>query len=89
MEEESELYNAVYKELSEIVGLDATLKIYLRFKGQQITFPVRLYNPQVIQSSVVKEFNGTNVAALARKYEYSERTIRRMIKDSVDFSEEQ
>ena len=89
MEKESELYNAVYKELSEIVGLDATLKIYLRFKGQQITFPVRLYNPQVIQSSVVKEFNGTNVAALARKYEYSERTIRRMIKDSVDFSEEE
>ena len=29
VEKESELYNAVYKEISEIVGLDATLKIYL------------------------------------------------------------
>ena len=44
-EKESELYNSVYKEISEIVGLDATLKTYLRFKGQQISFPVRLYNP--------------------------------------------
>ena len=39
MNKETELYNSIYKELSEIVGLDATLKIYLRFKGQQISFP--------------------------------------------------
>lgn len=36
MEKESELYNSVYKEISEMIGLDATLKIYLRFKGQQV-----------------------------------------------------
>ena len=84
MEKESELYNAVYKEISEIVGLDATLKIYLRFKGQQITFPVRLYNPDMIQRNVIKEFDGTNIRELAKKYDYSEKTIRRMIRDSVE-----
>jgi len=84
MEKESELYNTVYREISEIVGLDATLKIYLRFKGQQITFPVRLYNPQLIQQNVIKEFDGTNIRALAKKYDYSEKTIRRMIRDSVE-----
>lgn len=83
MEKESELYNNVYKEISEIVGLDATLKIYLRFKGQQINFPVRLYNPHLIQQNVIKEFDGTNLTELAHKYDYSERTIRRMIRDSV------
>ena len=88
MDKESELYNAVYKEINEIVGLDATLKIYLRFKGQQISFPVRLYNPNMIQQKVIKEFDGTNIHELAKKYDYSEKTIRRMIRDSVaDFDE--
>ena len=81
---EAELYNSVYKEISEIVGLDATLKIYLRFKGQQISFPVRLYNPNMIQQKVVKEFDGTNIRELAKKYDYSEKTIRRMIRDCVE-----
>lgn len=85
---ESELYNNVYREISEIVGLDATLKIYLRFKGQQITFPVRLYNPHLIQRNVIKEFDGTNIRELAKKYDYSEKTIRRMIRDSVEDVEE-
>ena len=89
LERESELYNTVYREMSEIIGLDATLKVYLRFKGQQITFPVRLYNPQLIQQNVIKEFDGTNIRALAKKYDYSEKTIRRMIRDSVEDVEEE
>jgi Mor family transcriptional regulator len=83
MKKETELYNSIYKELSELVGLDATLKIYLRFKGQQVSFPVRLYNPQMIQQSVIKEYDGTNIAELARKYDYSEKSIRRMIKSLI------
>ena len=81
MKKEAELYNDIYKEIAEIVGLDAMLKIYLRFKGQQITFPVRLYNPQLIQQNVVKEYDGTNISELAKKYDYSEKSIRRMIKN--------
>ena len=88
MKKETELYNNIYKEISELVGLDATLKIYLRFKGQQVSFPVRLYNPQMIQQSVIKEYDGTNIAELAQKYDYSEKTIRRMIRDSVEDTED-
>jgi len=84
LNKESDLYNTVYKELYDIVGPEATLKIYLRFKGQQITFPIRLYNPHMIQQNVIREFNGTNVRELAIKYNYSEKTIRRMIRDSVE-----
>ena len=88
MKKETELYNSIYKELSELVGLDATLKIYLRFKGQQVSFPVRLYNPQMIQQSVIKEYDGTNIAELARKYDYSEKSIRRMIRLSLGSTED-
>lgn len=88
MAKERELYNSVYREISEIVGLEATLKIYLRFKGQQVNFPVRLYNPHLIQKNVIKEFDGSNIPELARKYNYSEKTIRRMIRDSLEESDE-
>jgi Mor family transcriptional regulator len=87
MEKETELYNSVYREICEIVGLDATLKIYLRFKGQQISFPVRLYNPHLIQQNVIKEYDGSNIRELAKKYDYSEKTIRRMIRDSLEDNE--
>lgn len=87
LEKETELYNSVYKEICEIVGLDATLKIYLRFKGQQISFPVRLYNPHLIQQNVIKEYDGSNIRELAKKYDYSEKTIRRMIRDSLEDSD--
>ena len=89
MKKEIDLYNDIYKEISEIVGLDNTLKIYLRFKGQQITFPVRLYNSHMIQQNVIKEYDGTNIAELAQKYDYSEKTIRRMIKDSLEEDKEE
>lgn len=83
MDKSVEMYNELYKEICEIVGLDATLKIYLRFKGQQISFPVRLYDPHIIQKEVSREFDGTNVRELAKKYDYSEKTIRRMIREET------
>ena len=78
-----ELLNAVYKEISEKLGMDTAMSIYQMFKGQQISFPVRFFNPEKIQQIVVQEYDGTNIRTLAIKYNYSEKSIRRIIKDSV------
>ena len=83
-EKDSELLNAVYKEISEKLGLDTAMEIYQMFKGQQINFPVRFFNPTRIQQIIVKEYDGTNIRTLAIKYNYSEKTIRRIIKDSLE-----
>ena len=40
-----ELLNAVYKEISEKLGMDTAMEIYRMFKGQQISFPMRFFNP--------------------------------------------
>lgn len=82
-ENDSEILNAVYKEVSEKLGMDAAMEIYQMFKGQQINFPVRFFNPERIQQIIIKEYDGTNVRTLAIKYSYSEKTIRRIIKDSL------
>lgn len=81
---DAELLNTVYREIGEKMGLDAAMEIYQMFKGQQISFPVRFFNPKVIRQSIIQEYNGKNVRTLAVKYSYSEKTIRRIIKESVD-----
>ena len=85
-EQDSELLNTVYREISEKLGMDTAMEIYQMFKGQQINFPVRFFNPTRIQQIIVKEYDGTNIRALALKYNYSEKTVRRIIKDSLEDS---
>ena len=82
-ENESELLNDVYRDISEKLGLDAAIAVYQMFKGHQITFPVHLFNAKRIQKEIIKEYDGSNINVLAKKFGYSEKTIRRIIKDSV------
>lgn len=79
-----ELLNAVYKEISEKLGMDTAMEIYRMFKGQQISFPMRFFNPARIQQIIVQEYDGNNIKTLAIKYGYSEKTVRRIIRESVE-----
>ena len=82
------LLNAVYKEISEKLGMDTAMEIYRMFKGQQISFPMRFFNPERIQKIIVQEYDGTNVKMLAIKYDYSEKTVRRIIRESIEEQED-
>ena len=87
-ENDPELLNTVYKEISEKLGMNTAMSIYQMFKGQQISFPTRFFNPAMIQQAIIQEYDGTNVRMLAIKYNYSEKTIRRIIKESLDSRKE-
>ncbi len=73
------MYNDIYNEIAEEIGLDATLKIYNMYHGTQMNFPQKLHNPGYVKMIVPMEYDGTNIKQLAKKYNYSEKTIRRMI----------
>lgn len=79
-----ELLNTIYREIADNLGMDVAMEIYRMFKGQQITFPVRFLNPTRIQQIIIQEYDGTNIRSLATKYNYSEKTVRRIIRDSVE-----
>ena len=64
-ENNPELLNSVYKEISEKLGMDTAMEIYRMFKGQQISFPMRFFNPVRIQKCILQEYNGTNIKTLA------------------------
>ncbi len=81
---DNELLNNVYREISEATGIDTALELYRLFKGQQVTFPVRFLNPDCVKQRIVEEYDGTNLSQLATKYDYSEKTIRRIIKKTVE-----
>lgn len=82
-ESDPELLNTVYKEISEKLGMNTAMTIYQMFKGQQISFPTRFFNPAMIRQAIIQEYDGTNIRTLAIKYNYSEKTIRHIIKESV------
>lgn len=56
-EKESDLLNDIYREISEKVGLDVAIEIYQMYKGQQITFPVHLFNSKRIQHNIIREYD--------------------------------
>ena len=78
---ESELFNEVYREISEIMGTDGAIAIFEMYKGQQITFPVHLFSSKRIRKNIVSEYDGTNLRELSKKYGYSEKTVRRIIRE--------
>ena len=76
-ENDTELLNNVYREISEKLGMDTAMEIYRMFK-------VRFFNPVKIHQTIVQEYNGKNIRMLAIKYDYSEKTVRRIIKESLE-----
>lgn len=82
MSDDLEMYNTVYKEMIELVGIECALKIYGEYNGQQISFPARLYSSSYVKSKVIEEFDGSNLKELAKKYGYTDRWIRQILKKS-------
>ncbi len=81
--ESSEL-NPVYMEICDQLGYDTALEIYRLFRGQQISFPIRFFAKEALGEKIRSEYDGTNVRALASKYGYSEKTVRRILKDKKE-----
>ena len=72
--------NDVYRDIADEIGLENTLAIFKLFHGTQISFPNRLFSKEYIHNAIIKEYDGNNVPQLAQKYNYSERSIWRILK---------
>ena len=80
---ESEYLNGVYNEIANLLGVDCALVLHSEFRGQQINFPVNFFTSEFIGEQVINEYDGHNVKQLATKYGYSEKWIRKMIKEKA------
>ena len=73
--------NGVYKDIADEIGIENTLIIYKLFRGTQISLPSRLFSKENIHKAIFSEYNGKNIPQLAQKYNYSERSVQRIIKN--------
>lgn len=72
--------NEVYRDIANEIGIENAVVIYRLFHGSQISFPNRLFSKEYTHKAIVKEYNGKNAIQLAQKYNYSERSIWRILK---------
>ena len=79
-----EYLNGAYSDLAEILGIDAVLKIHATYRGQQMFFPMDLFSKEFIRKQIIEEYNGYNVKQLATKYGYTEKWIKKILKDHID-----
>lgn len=77
-----EYLNSAYSELANLIGIDAVLKIHSTYRGQQVFFPVDLFSREFIRTQIINEYNGYNVKHLALKYGYTEKWIKKILKEN-------
>lgn len=75
-------FTGAYKEIAEVIGIEATINLHKHFQGQQITLPKKLYTKDYIVSKVRSNESGSNVRSVASEFGYTERRLRQIIKDT-------
>ena len=79
----AENLNGAYGEIANLLGTDAALKLHAKYRGTQIFFPVELLSRDFIATQIVEEYNGHNVRDLAIKYGYTEKWVRKLIRENA------
>lgn len=74
-----ERYSGIYKELAELLGDNATIKIWKRFSGLNITFPQKLYSKEYRKEYIEEKMHAMKPAEMAKELGLSERRVRQII----------
>lgn len=78
--------NGIYSEFANALGMDAAIKIHSLFRGQQVFFPIELFSKEFIRSQIIAEYDGSNIKQLATKYGYTEKWVKKILKEHIDNS---
>ncbi len=74
-------YSGVYKEMAELLGDAAAIKIWKRFSGLNISFPQRLYSKEYTKQFIMENMKTMSSHDLARNVNLSERRVRQIINE--------
>lgn len=73
-------FAGIYSDIADIVGIEGTKKLFSCLKGQQITFPTRLYTQEYVVKEVKRRSKQDSIGKLAVEYGYTEKWVRKLIK---------
>ena len=74
--------SGIYQDIAEVIGIEATLKLYDNFKGLQITFPKKLYSIGYVRKQPT--YPNADIKQLSKKLGYTERRLRQIKKQEGD-----
>ena len=77
----SDDFAGIYKEIAEVIGVEATILLHKHFLGQQITFPKKLYTKEHVIQQATQTGDNADIKKVAYKYGYTERRLRQIIKE--------
>lgn len=77
---ESKCFNGIYKEFTELFGVEMMLQVYENFRGMTLSFPKKLLDDTYLHTCICQEYDETNAKQLARKYDYTLNWIMQIIK---------
>lgn len=73
-----------YQEIANIIGIDNLLELASYFGGTQIYIPsTDKLVKNVKYKNIIEEFDGFNIRQLAKKYDVSESTVYRLVRDKI------
>lgn len=71
-----------YREIASLLGVNTAVALYHTYRGQQINFPVKFFSSDYIADCIVADSKNQSVKQLATKYGYSEKWVRKIIKEN-------
>ena len=74
-----ERYSGVYKEIADLLGDAAAIKLWKRFSGLNITFPQKLYSKEYTRQFISENMNSLSPHEIAKRVSLSERRVRQII----------
>jgi hypothetical protein len=80
----TEGFMQVYKEISDIIGPEGTYAIYKSMRGQQVTFPKRLYTTEHVLDEIRKCGESVDFHKIALEFDYTERYLRQLVKSKKE-----
>lgn len=73
-----------HRELADAVGLQSLITLSKNYGGTQIYIPMQLELVKDLRyKKISEEYDGDNLQQLALKYNVSERTVYRVVKDKI------
>ncbi len=79
MEKNPEQYGGIYKELADLLGDAAVIRIWKNYAGLSVTFPMRLYSREYIREYIREHCDSMKPSEIGRLLGLSERRVRQLI----------
>lgn len=74
----------VYKDIADIIGPELTYEIFQQLRGQQVTFPIRLYTTEFVLDEIRKCGENVDFRKFSLEFGYTERYLRQLMNNKKE-----